>query len=44
MWKSESVTRYISVNQILLLHKYMKKNDHVKDIGYQKGFIFNCLF
>lgn len=44
IWKSESVTRCISVNQILLLHKYMKKNDNVKDIGYQMGFIFNCLF
>ena len=45
MWKSESVTRRcIAVNQILLLHKYLKKYYHVKDIGYQMGFIFNCCF
>ena len=45
MWKSGSVTtRCIAVNQILLLHKYLKKYDQVKDIGYQMGFIFNCCF
>lgn len=42
MWISASVTRCIAVNQILLLHKYKEKYDHLKDIGYQMGFIFNC--
>lgn len=41
MWKAESVTRRcITVSQILLLHKYMKKYDLVKAIGYQMSFIF----
>ena len=41
MWKAESVTRRcIAVSQFFLLHKYMKKYDRVKAIGYQMGFIF----
>lgn len=44
MWTFESlIGRWIVLHQIVLLHAY-KIYDWAKDIGYQMGFVFNCLF